>query len=137
MLRSYYLTESGDDFTYCVCFEHEFISAYSAYITGNETVEYIQALVDTELYVIQKSFIEKQAESNHSTTKLMRFFAEQYILDLERRVFSHQKENAKKRYEYILENHPKYLSEIPLQYLASYLGITQRHLSRIRKEFAL
>lgn len=136
MLRSYYLTESGDDFTYCVCFEHEFMSAYSAYITGNQAVEYIQALVDCELCIIQKSFIEKQAENNHSTSKLMRFFAEQYILDLEHRVFSHQKENAKKRYEYFLKNHPKYLSDIPLQHLASYLGITQRHLSRIRKEVA-
>lgn len=136
MLRSYYITENGDDFTYCVCFENDFMSAYSAYITGSNAIEYIQAMVDTKLYVIQKFFIEKQAEKNHSTMKLMRFFAEQYILDLEQRVFSHQKEGAQKRYEYMLENHPKYLSEIPLQYLASYLGITQRHLSRIRKEFA-
>jgi CRP-like cAMP-binding protein len=135
MLRSYYLTESGEDFTYCVRFEHDFMSAYSSYITGQPAVEYIQALVDTELYIIQKSFIEAQAESDHNTSKLMRFFAEQYIIELELRVFSYQKENAKKRYEYMLENHPKYLSEIPLQHLASYLGITQRHLSRIRKDF--
>ncbi len=34
----------------------------------------------------------------------------------------------------LLTNHPEYIQQIPLQYLASYLGITQRHLSRIRKE---
>lgn len=136
MMRSYYITEEGEDFTYCVCFEDEFMSAYSSYITAKPAIENIQAIVDTELCIIQKSFIEKRSEESHNTTRLMRYFAEQYILDLEHRVFSYQKESARTRYEYMLKNHPKYLSEIPLHYLASYLGITQRHLSRIRKEIA-
>ncbi len=135
MLRSYYITESGEDFTYCVSFEGEFMTAYSSYISGKPSIEHIQALVDTELYVIQKSLLEEESKKNHAVTHVMRHFAEQYILELEHRLLSHQKENATSRYEYILENHPKYLSEIPLQHLASYLGITQRHLSRIRKEF--
>lgn len=136
MLRSYYITEAGEDFTYCVSFEDEFMSAYSSYITGNPARENIQALVDTELYTIQKSFVEEMAQKNLNVSQLMRYFAEQYILELEQRVFSYQKESALHRYEYMLRHHPKYLSEIPLHYLASYLGITQRHLSRIRKEFA-
>jgi CRP-like cAMP-binding protein len=63
--------------------------------------------------------------------------AEQEYLKLEKRVFMLQKEKAERKYQDLLENHPDYLKHIPLNYLASYLGITQRHLSRIRKEIAI
>jgi len=35
-----------------------------------------------------------------------------------------------------MKNQPEYIQHIPLQYLASYLGVSQRHLSRIRKEIS-
>ncbi|MNY26270.1 hypothetical protein D3C86_1601080 [compost metagenome] len=60
--------------------------------------------------------------------------AEQQYLELEKRLFLFQKEKAKKRYMDLLENQPDYVQQIPLQYLASYLGITSRHLSRLRRE---
>ncbi|WP_258932283.1 hypothetical protein [Flavobacterium oreochromis] len=37
------------------------------------------------------------------------------------------------RYKKLLENEPKLLNEVPLHYLASFLGISNRHMSRIRK----
>ncbi len=37
------------------------------------------------------------------------------------------------RYQKLLENEPKLLQEVPLHYLASFLGISTRHMSRIRK----
>ncbi|MCZ8285856.1 MAG: Crp/Fnr family transcriptional regulator, partial [Bacteroidia bacterium] len=53
---------------------------------------------------------------------------------LEKRIFQLQRVHAKQRYDDLLKNHPEYVQRIPLQHIASYLGITQRHLSRIRKE---
>jgi CRP-like cAMP-binding protein len=55
---------------------------------------------------------------------------------MEKRIFLLQKESAEKRYEDLLTNQPTYLPLIPLNYLSSYLGITQRHLSRIRKSLS-
>ena len=37
------------------------------------------------------------------------------------------------RYKKLLENEPKLLNEVPLHYLSSFLGISSRHMSRIRK----
>jgi len=51
---------------------------------------------------------------------------------MEKRIFLLQKESAETKYQDLLKHHPEYLNLIPLNYLASYLGITQRHLSRIR-----
>ena len=66
--------------------------------------------------------------------KFLKIVAEQQYIELEKRIFQLQKNNAFERYSDLLKNHPEYLQNIPLQYLASYLGITQRHLSRIRRE---
>lgn len=66
----------------------------------------------------------------------LKLIAEQQYLELENRVFQLQKETALQRYTSLLNNHPEFVQEIPLQYLASYLGITQRHLSRIRKQIS-
>ncbi|MNT99762.1 hypothetical protein D3C72_2426980 [compost metagenome] len=60
--------------------------------------------------------------------------AEQQYLELEKRIFQLQKETALQRYTVLLRDQPEFVQQIPLQYLASYLGITQRHLSRIRSE---
>ena len=40
------------------------------------------------------------------------------------------------RYEYLLEMHPEYVLNIPLKYLASYLGMTPETLSRIRAKIS-
>ena len=66
--------------------------------------------------------------------KVQKYFAEQMYIELERRIFSYQKEKAKERYQQLIEKYPEYIEQIPLQYLASYLNITPRHLSRIRSE---
>ncbi len=51
--------------------------------------------------------------------------------------FANQKEllalNASKRYDYFIENYPTIASRAPLQYVASYLGMKQPSLSRVRK----
>jgi hypothetical protein len=47
-----------------------------------------------------------------------------------------QAEDAGSRYKNFLKTHPQIIGRIPLGYLASYLGITQQSLSRIRKQLA-
>jgi CRP-like cAMP-binding protein len=69
--------------------------------------------------------------------QLLRFIAEQQFLEMERRYIQLQRDHAVKRYTTLLQQQPEYLQKIPLQYLSSYLGISQRHLSRIRKEIAI
>ena len=45
-------------------------------------------------------------------------------------------ETAEERYANLLKNRPDILQQAPLKHIASYLGITDTSLSRIRKEFA-
>jgi CRP-like cAMP-binding protein len=133
IFRSFYHSSDQNEITYCFTFPNSFIAAYSSFISQEKTVENIQALTPIELFSIPKYEIDKLEKSSSNWLLFFKIMAEQEYLKLEKRIFILQNERAEKKYQHLLENHPDYLQQIPLGYLASYLGITQRHLSRIRK----
>ncbi|MGA9639144.1 Crp/Fnr family transcriptional regulator [Flavobacterium sp.] len=136
-LRSFYISDKGEEVTYCLLFPNNFITAYSSYITGQSTVENMQAITPVEILVISKEDIDALATKSVNLVYFLKTIAEQQYIELEKRIFQLQNNNALERYENLIKTHPEYVLQIPLQYLASYLGITQRHLSRIRKQFSL
>lgn len=136
LFRSYYYSSTGEEITYCFTFSNSFLSAYSSFLSQSKTAENIQALTDVELYTISRSEILKLEQSSTNWLRLFKFIAEQEYIKMEKRIFILQKETAEKRYEDLLSNQPELLQLIPLNYLSSYLGITQRHLSRIRKSLS-
>lgn len=136
ILRSYYTSDKGDDITYCITFPNNLMTAYSSFLTKQPTQETIQAITPTELLVISKEKIEGLVDKNHNWMNFQKIIAEQQYIEVEKRLFLMQGSSASKRYEELLKNQPEYVKNIPLQYLASYLGVTQRHLSRIRKEIS-
>ena len=131
--RSYYISDKNEEITYCITFPNNLMTAYSSFLTSLPTLENIQAITDTELLVIPKSKIEALADHSQNWTLFLKAIAEQQYIELEKRIFQLQRSDAAKRYSDLLRDQPEYIRKIPLQYIASYLGITQRHLSRIRK----
>jgi len=136
IFRSYYISEDGKDNTYCFRFPNEFLASYASFITDKPGMENMQAVSDAVIFVIPKSRIEELANENQRWTLFLKRIAEQEYLEIEKRFFQLQRESAAQRYTFLLQHQPHYIQQIPLQYLASYLGITQRHLSRIRKEIS-
>jgi len=136
IFRSYYNAEDGKEITYCFRFPNDLIASYSSFISEQPSQENMQAITDAALLVIPKDKIETLAHGNPNWILFLKVIAEQEYMELEKRFFQLQRDSAARRYETLLQNHPHYIREIPLQYLASYLGITQRHLSRIRKEIS-
>lgn len=135
LFRSYYSSSEGKEVTYCFTFSNSFVTAYSSFLTQQQTVENIQALTDIEMYTVPREEILQLEQSSRNWLILLKLLAEQEYIRMEKQIFMLQAKNAEKRYEDLLANHPEYLQLIPLNCLASYLGITQRHLSRIRKRF--
>ncbi len=136
LFRSFYYSSSEEEVTYCFTFSNSFVSAYSSFLSQTKTPENIQALTDIELLIISRDDIIKLENSSSNWLKFFKFIAEQEYIKMEKRIFILQKESAEKRYQDLLTNDPEYLQLIPLNYLSSYLGITQRHLSRIRKSIS-
>ncbi len=134
MIRSFYLSATGEETTYCIIFPNNLLAAYSSFITGEPTRENMQAITPVELVLIPKKAILQLTRQSHNWMHFMKLMAEQQYIELEKRVAQLQQNTAAERYADMLVHQPEYIKHIPLHYLASYLGITQRHLSRIRSE---
>lgn len=134
VFRSYYLSKSLEEITYCLSFANTFITGYSSYITQTKSTICIQALTDAELFVVERADMDQLEKSNINWMQFSKLNAEMYYMKLESRVIQFQKESAEERYLSLMKNHSEFIHNIPLKYLASYLGISQRHLSRLRSK---
>lgn len=133
ILRSFFINSKEEEITNCFTFENSFMTAFSSFITQNPTDENIQAITDCELEVIDKLAVEKLFNSSFRWADIGRKLVEQEVVNLHNRIASFQKKSSIERYEDLFENHQNYIQYIPQVYLASYLGISTRHLSRIRQ----
>jgi CRP-like cAMP-binding protein len=132
IFRSFYYSNNDEEITYCFTFPNTLLVAYSSFITQKKSEENLQALTDSEIISISKNTLENLAKSNNKWLNFLKIIAEKEYVELEKWIFNHQKSNAQKRYVDLIHSNPQIVQQIPLHYIASYLGITQRHLSRIR-----
>jgi len=94
----------------------------------------IQALTDTEVYSITKDDYKRIGALVPNWHELEKLFIVRCFLILEERVFSHLSMTAEERYEYFFQNNKELFNQVPLQYIASMLGMTPETFSRIRKK---
>jgi CRP-like cAMP-binding protein len=94
----------------------------------------IQALVDTELYTITKEDYKKIGTLVPKWSELEKLFLVRCFTILEDRIFSHLSMTAEERYNFFFENNRELFNQVPLQYIASMLGMTPETFSRIRKK---
>lgn len=134
IVRNYYYTGKGEEVTYCVTFPNTFITAYSSFINDSPTFEYLHAITDVEAAFLYKKDYQRLVESSKAWFEFSKYFAEQSYVLMEKRLLALQMESAEQRYQNLVKDHPEYMEHVPLKYLASYLGITSRHLSRLRKD---
>lgn len=93
----------------------------------------IQALVDCNLYTIQKDDFDKLNQIVPEWEKLQKLFIAKCFTILEDRVFAFLSMTAEERFQNLFTQQPELFNQIPLHYLASMLGMTPETLSRIRK----
>lgn len=132
-LRSFYFSTVSDEVTYCFTFPDTLISAYSSFITGSPTPENIQALTDTEMLIFSADAIRERIDEETKWLRFAKILAELQYVEMEKRILTLQIEQAEVKYSRLVTEHPEILQLVPLQYIASYLGISQRHLSRLRQ----
>ena len=94
----------------------------------------IQALTDTEIYTITKSDYDKISDIVTEWNLLEKFFIIKCVTILENRIFSHLSMSAEERYKALFESNSELFNQVPLQHIASMLGMTPETFSRIRKK---
>jgi len=133
-LRNYYLDEAGNEITCFFVTPELFVSAFSSFLTNTPTHENITALEDTVLRVISKKGLEDLSALVPKMQVFRRVIAENLFILMEKRIAMLQSKSAFERYEKMLKEHQDIILSVPLQYTASFLGVTPQHLSRLRKD---
>lgn len=96
----------------------------------------IQALTDCELWVISGENYRQIAQLVPEWPRLETLFIGKCFAALEERVVSHLALSAEERFQMLLANRPGLFNLVPLQYIASMLGMTPETLSRMRRKQA-
>lgn len=132
-LRGYY-TLDGKEITHWFGFEQDFVTSFHSFITQEPAVENIQLLEGSVLWVISKETLTGLFNRYHEIERLVRIAYEKYYIRLEERFVNAHFKTAAERYESLLQQAPHIVERVPLGYIASYLGISQETLSRIRSK---
>lgn len=123
-----------DEITFWFGMEGAIIISMYGYIKTTTSYEDIYLLEDTMLYKINGEPLQQLYETNLQIANWGRKLAEYELLKTEERLISRQIKSAKERYLQLIQDFPALLQRVPLGYIASYLGITQVSLSRIRND---
>jgi len=129
--RIYYFKD-GIDITESFFFENSIIARVESLFTGKPSRKAIQVLEDAEIIAINANELFKLYDSFPEIERLFRKIFEAAYVDTVNRIEGIQFHSAEERYKALLAEAPNVIQRIPLKYVASYLGITQVSLSRIR-----
>lgn len=125
--------EDKNDLTLAFGFGNSFISAYQSFITRTPSVYQVEALTKVSLWRLTYNDLQDIYAETAIGEKIGRLTAERIYLETSYRELSLLNDTAEQRYLGLFSKQPQLIKNIPLKYIASYIGITPQALSRIRK----
>lgn len=133
IVRAY--SDAGDnEVTFWFGKEGDTIISMKNYVAGEKGYENIELLEDCELYKVQTSHLQKLFLQDIHIANWGRKFAEHELIIAEEKFIARQFRTALERYRTLLNESPDLIQRVQLSHIASFLGITQVSLSRIRAE---
>ena len=125
---------SGAEHTLHFALENEFIADYAQFIRKQPALYALQALEETQTVVLPRSAVEWGYDNLREGQKLGRLIAEYYFIYQDNRISNTYIRSPRERYDQISEVFPNIHNRVPQHMIASYLGISSVHLSRLKKQ---
>lgn len=143
--EEYYILESGlvrafvhdfdnKDITTNFFTSNDIVIEVSSLFQRIPTQENIQALTDCVCWKIDFEDFQKLFHTMEGFSEWGRAWMSQSLFEFKKRSVSMITDSATDRYNKLLQNNPDVLKYSPLKHVATYLGVTDTSLSRIRKE---
>lgn len=132
VIRGCYYNNKGEEITRCFISENSLVCDYVNFEAQASSSEYLQAVTDCSLIIFSKKDWEELShiimEWDTIKNKMV-----QLCMHQKSRKGPVISQDATTRYLEFMENYPSLINRVPLSYIATYLGVTQQSLSRIRK----
>ena len=133
-IRAYFISEEGQEATRYIALENQFITTIHSFIEQSPTNEYIQATEPTELLQISYTDFKRIVQETTLAKDLYNKQLELAYVTNHWRLESFLKMSAKQRYDFLIQTNPAIIQRLPNKIVASYLGITQESLSRLKAQ---
>lgn len=133
-MRKFYINDKGEEVTVDLNNGPRFFTSYYPFVSQTISNEYLQCLTDCELLRITKADADSTSETS--------FTQKDYTIRLFQQIMEEDKQRmndlatltAEQRYVKLMKDCPNIIKNVPLKYIASFLGIKPESLSRIRRE---
>ncbi|MEL6535212.1 MAG: Crp/Fnr family transcriptional regulator [Bacteroidota bacterium] len=133
LLRVLIMDQQGTEHTIHFALENQFIADYSSFIRQEVSVQTLQALEEVEAVVLPRTALQWGYTHMQEGQKMGRLVAEFYFIYQDERIKNLYARTPKERYDTINQVFPNIHQRVPQHMIASYLGITPVHLSRLKK----
>jgi CRP/FNR family transcriptional regulator, anaerobic regulatory protein len=133
-MRLFHFNENGDEITSHINCPPGFITSYTNFINQTKATDNVECITDCELLRITKNNIDIVTSKSEAFKNFSIWVFQQSITYNENRSNELATLSAEQRYHKLIDNYPQILHNVPLQYIASFLGMNSKSLSRIRKQ---
>ncbi|NRB52574.1 MAG: Crp/Fnr family transcriptional regulator [Saprospiraceae bacterium] len=135
-MRNFHYSEEGKEVTTDINDGPRFFTSYYSFIQQSVSNENLHCLTDCKLLRINSRDNEVITRTGQNSQKFVEKILQHYLESSRQRVIDSNTRSAKQRYLRLLQNHPAIVRDIPINYIASYLGMNPGSLSRIRQELS-
>lgn len=134
-VRMYHMVGEEEQ-TINFAFEGNYITDYPSFISRQPSMDNIVAMEDLEVLMLEYNDLQRAYDLYPVWQKFGRMIAEYMLVFVVDRNKSFLLLSPEERYLKLMKDRPKVISNVPLKYIASYLGVTPEALSRIRKRLS-
>jgi len=127
-----YITCAEKEVTVCFCSETDVLLSYNSFFNQTAGYENIILLEDSELLKISHEAVKQLCERDIEIANFFNKIIGAELVKTEERLIDSQSKRATERYSELIKKNPMLIQRVQLGYIASYLGVSQVTLSRIR-----
>lgn len=131
-VKAYAIDKEGKENVTCFKFENEFITSFSEFVTQEKSRRSIKAIEDCLIYRINYPDYQYLLGQVIAWNRVIKSVMEQEYSQKESYVLNYNNKKVEDKYRHVLSNEPRLVQRVTTQDLASYLGVTQRSLTRAK-----
>lgn len=135
-IRSFYINDQGKEINFGFYFKNEFFTDYESILCDSISNMNIQAIENCEILLLHKDDLQKLYDKEAYWQKFGRIMSEKIYLDAKKRIDDLLCNSPENRYLNLLKKELVLIQKIAQKYIASYLGVTEQSLSRIRSRIS-
>lgn len=133
-VRAFTSDDNGIGYTTCFSFENQLVTVYDSFMSGKKAQKSIEAIEDSSLFLLTRHMFQHLATTLSSWIYLQEQLTRQAFEEKEYYHVHLKNKTAKEKYAHLLNEQPEIIKRASVEQVASYLGITPRTLTRVKRE---